>query len=254
MKLHIIGPGVVGTATGKGFQRFGHQVVYTDKGEDHAVEADLHFICTPETAVAEVVASLAQAEGQRDEGETSPMEVVIRSSVPLGTTDHLDRQFAGLRFRLFHNPEFLREAVAETDFLHASRAIIGMSHPEWSGWRSHKLGLLYQQMQVRVIYCPAAVSELVKLLTNAYLATQVSFWNAIEGICANAGVNSHQVARLVALDPRVSRYGAYQHGQPYGGRCLPKDLEQLLLLASAVPEAWNFLSAVRYVNQGKGGE
>jgi len=87
------------------------------------------------------------------------------------------------------------------------------------------------------------------LASNAYLATQVSFWNQISLICEKLGVNSHVVGKACALDPRISEYGASFHGQPFGGRCLPKDLESLRLVAMKLGVHTLLLDAVKEVNE-----
>jgi len=257
MKLHIIGPGVVGKATGEGVRRFGHDIIYTDKGDPHwEVEANIHFICTPEEVVENVVDEMLH---RGTNGECR--DIVIRSSVPPGTTAYLAEKYKRLA-RFWHNPEFLREAVAEQDFLNTGRAIIGLTDPYYAGLRFCALRTLYEQMLVPIYFCSSTESELVKLITNAYLATQVSFWNAMESLCERERVNSHALARLVALDPRVSKYGAFQHGQPYGGRCLPKDVQQLIdrstrEMSDGHDWSWvtaHFLKGIQRVNRSLGGE
>ena len=243
MKLHIIGPGVVGKATGEGFKRFGHQVVYTDRGDNHAVEADLHLICTPEDTVKEVVQELAEGLGPSAEYASGYHQVVVRSSVPPGTTTALAKKYPGVRF--WHNPEFLREATAESDFLHADRAVLGYTDNPFC----YGLDQLYHEMGVPIYRCSSAVSEMVKLVTNASLATQLGFWQTIQGLCETKGLNSHQVGRLVALDPRVSSYGPGMHGTSYGHtKCLPKDLAQLIRLGNEAQRHVDVLEAVRLMD------
>lgn len=233
MKTTVVGSGVVGMATGRAMERFGFEVAYTDKehtfDDVRATGADLYLICTPEGVAPSVVHGLSRVSGA----------IVIRSSVAPGTT-------AGLACELgrpiWHNPEFLREAVAESDFLHAGRAIVGSAVPTRISPPTHispyqvcwALESVYQRMQVPVYRCSSTESEMVKLLTNVYLSVLISTWNDFKVLCDYFGVNSHSVARLVALDSRVSSYGSYQHGRAYGGRCLPKDMDALLVLAQQV--------------------
>ena len=125
MRIHVIGPGVVGMATGRGCERFGHQVVYSDKGHDHqAVQADLTLICTPEAVVPKVVRELGGGKGP----------VVIRSSVPPGTTAQLESE---THLGLCHNPEFLREATAEADFLARRQRVLMRSRHAEDPYRLH---------------------------------------------------------------------------------------------------------------------
>jgi UDPglucose 6-dehydrogenase len=243
MRIHIIGAGVVGVAVGRGCARFGHEVVYTDKGHDHqAVQADLTLICTPEAAVPKVVRELGGGKGA----------VAIRSSVPPGTTAQLESE---IHLGLCHNPEFLREATAEADFLEAPLAIVGVpGYPNGSPlgdmWVTQdKLKELYLSMGKQVRVCNSTESELLKLLNNAHLASLISWWNEAAQMCRHLGVNSHHLARLmVENDPRISPYGALRHGAPYGGHCLPKDTEQLRALAEREGVNTLILDAVRKVN------
>ena len=236
MRIHIVGSGTVGRATGRGCERFGHEVVYTDKGHDHqAVQADLTLICTPEAAVPKVVRELTWHKGP----------VAIRSSVPPGTTAELASE---RHMGLCHNPEFLREATAEADFLEAKVAIVGFPSPIAQPTVA-KLQELYEGMGKQVVLCNSAESELLKLLNNAYLATLISWWNDVALLCHAVGVNSHHLARLmVENDSRISLYGALRHGAPWGGHCLPKDMEQLRCLAEQQGVATPLLDAVRQVN------
>ena len=271
MKIHVVGAGVIGCATGKGFARFGHQVVYSDidprardrigdaefhiSGKGNWIpEANVHFICTPEGSVPDVVRSLKTIQGA----------IVIRSSVPPGTTQKLAEELNRI---LWHNPEFLREAMAEQDFLWARYAIVGTPTKNSRFNPSLRNGLntiynfveLYEEMGIEVFYCSSTESELVKLFTNTYLATLISIWSENKLLCDALSVNSHKVARLVALDERVSKYGAYMHGAAYGGMCLPKDVAQVLKLAEQMlgnPSdiATPLLYAVQLVNKRHRGE
>ncbi len=240
MKIHVIGPGVVGRATGEGFRRFGHEVIYTDVGGMFPSDKqDLNIICVPEKEVPGVVHKLSVWLSNH----VQPNEAIIRSSVVPRTTERLSSQHD---MNLWHNPEFLKELTAEQDFLTQPYAIIG-GIPTNSGLA---LELLYKSMDKEVIWCSPTESELAKLITNVYLATQISFWNEMKKFADAAKVNSHTVARLVSLDSRVSHYGAYMHGSPYGGRCLPKDVQQLLSLELDTP----LLNAVKSINNSLGGQ
>lgn len=255
MKINIIGAGVVGLATGKGFARFGHKVVYSDidpKAQTRVgdaefrvlakssiiPEADVHFVCVPEDAAPDVVRWLNAARGA----------IVIRSSVPPGTTAKLSEELGRV---LWHNPEFLREATSEQDILWAKHTIIGAAAEEKA--KPYGLEEAYREMNIEVLYCSSTESELVKLFTNNYLAMLISYWNQAKTFCDALGVNSHKVAKLVALDPRVSSYGAYMHGAPYGGTCLPKDILQMIKLADKLGVFSGFLFAVRTENLRLGG-
>ena len=258
MKVLIIGAGTVGLATGRGFERFGHVVYYADTNaaalegidenrrvgpDDMLGELDVMFVCVPEAQVENVVHTLVERSG----GGMVP-RIVIRSTVAPGTTDGL----AHLA-RVIHNPEFLRGAVAEDDFLHERYTILGVPYGEAPGAFSGLI-VAYNAMGRKVVMCSSTESELAKLLQNNHLAMLISFWNEAAAIAESVGVNSHVVARLTTLDSRVSTYGAYKHGAPYTGGCLPKDLRQTLDFARERGVETPLLVAVAKVNAHMGGE
>ena len=89
---------------------------------------------------------------------------------------------------------------------------------------------------------------MVKLSLNSYLHTLISFWNEIHMICEKVGIPSHLVGRLAAEDPRVPTYGAVMHGNPVGGRCLPKDIEQLISFAEDLSYSPDLLLEAQRLN------
>ena len=104
-------------------------------------------------------------------------------------------------------------------------------------------------MGKEIRFCSSVESELLKLLNNAHLASLISWWNEVAPLCRALGVSSHYLARLmVSNDPRISPYGALRHGAPYGGHCLPKDMEQLRCVAEQQGVPTLLLDAVRQVN------
>jgi len=266
MRVHVIGAGIVGLATGRAFTRFGHDIYYSDNNPaaknkltkqelenwvnlDAMFDMRMHFVCVPETAVEEVVKGLGQKKGA----------IIIRSTVPPGTTERLTQESGR---PIYHVPEFLREATAEDDVLFAEYVIIGK--PNYYGYihdmYEQDLHTLYESMNKRVIKCTSTESELVKLITNNHLATLISFWNEVKLLCDKLQVNSHRVANLVTLDTRVSKYGALKHGAAYGGACLPKDVKQMLAFAHTTLATTGgdpltpLLYAVQDINKWYGGE
>jgi len=231
--IQIIGPGVVGKATGEGFKRYGHIIDYVDKGEEIRY-ADIHFICTPENEVEDVVARIKSSKWFVGEEI-----IVVRSSTKPGTINSLMWKYD---IHICHNPEFLRESVAEFEFLNMDRVIIGGC----CSIHEDILEELYKPFQVPIIRTTPTMSEMIKLTTNAYLSTTISFWNEISQICKKLGLNSHELGSIVSLDPRIPAYGAKMHGKPFGGKCLPKDLDQMLELY----DDSILLKAVKEVNRG----
>jgi nucleotide sugar dehydrogenase len=230
IKIQIIGPGVIGKATGEGFGRYGHDVWYVDK-DDKLHPATFHFICVPEKEVKKVI------EKMRDSNILGSGTIVVRSTI----TPAIYEDIISIYPHISHNPEFLRESVAEYEFMTANRVIIGECCKE------HGMSLddLYKPFQIPIIHTKPLISIMVKLTTNAYLSTTISFWNEIKEICDGVGINSHKVGSIVSMDPRIPTYGAKMHGKPFGGKCLPKDLDQMLELY----EDSILLKAVKEVNE-----
>jgi len=242
--IGVIGYGPVGRTTAEVMRRLGHDVAVSDKDTGMLEEAysqgyhylekdskvDILFICVPETKVLDALLSVPHGT-----------ITVIRSTVPPGTTDKLSEQFG---HPLVHMPEFLREATALWDALNPRFYIIGSHHQEDSQYLARVLA----PMLVPIITVSPSTSEMVKLVFNAYFHTLVSFWNEIHLISNLAGLNSHVIGKLCAQDPRVSPYGATIHGQPVGGRCLPKDLAQLVAFAESKGYVPELLEAVQQMN------
>ena len=248
MKIQIVGAGVIGQATGRGFARLGHEVTFFDldggvmnqlREEGYNVSrhpamenADIYFLCVPESVIEKVVEKWATPERL----------LVIRSTVPPGTADRLSR----MNCHICSNPEFLREAVAEYEFLNPPGIIIGPCCPE------HRIMLekLYKPFQMPIRVVKREVAEFTKLVVNGYLACQISYWNQIKLLADALGINSHEVGMLASYgDDRVSPYGARMHGKPYSGKCLPKDLQQLIGLCQ-VGRSVNsqLLEAIKAIN------
>jgi len=234
LKLQIIGAGVVGKATGLGFQRYGHYVIFKDKG-DTLEDADINLVCVPESEVKNVIQALMPVLKMHG-------LPVIRSTVPPSTTTRLSSEH---NVHICHNPEFLREATSEYDFLNPTRIVIG----ECCEKHGDLLEELYKPFNVPIVRVDTKISEMVKLASNAYLATSISFWNEIHQICKNFG-DSHKVGAITCMDPRISSYGARMHGKPFSGHCLPKDLDQLITFAKDwVGHDPKLLKAVKEVNE-----
>ena len=244
MKVGVIGYGVVGGATAELLRRLGHEVWVRDTSSaaaeraksdgfwhlGPATELEVVFLCVPE---AEVPGTVATISG-------SPV-TVVRSTVPPGTTDRLSLE---LGRPLVHMPEFLKEAAALWDVLNPNFVLIGSRDSEHAA----VVARIFEPMLVPVVVVPPDTSEMVKLALNCYLHTIVSFWNEIHLICDGTGISSHQVGRLCSQDPRVTTYGANMHEKPVGGRCLPKDIAQLIEFSRGRGYDPQLLNAAQQVN------
>ncbi len=223
MKVQIVGVGVVGGAQAYLASKLGHEVLGVDRGRPTSEYArmvpemerdvDVTFICTQEAYVPGVVADLVERQVKG--------LYVIKSTVPPGTTRSLMEKY---RIHICHNPEFLVEKIALESITHPSMVAIG----QCCAAHSEILKKFYAPLGCPVVVSQPTVTETVKLTLNSYLSTLISFWNQIDKIAKTVGVSTKEVADIVKLNPQVSGYGTEFFGSPFGGKCLPKDLDQII--------------------------
>jgi len=159
--------------------------------------------------------------------------VTVKSTVPPGTTEEVvipiletSGKEAGKDFGVCMCPEFLREGKAIYDFMHPARVIIG----EYDSRSGDVLGRLYQGFKVPILRTNLKTAEMIKLASNAFLATKISFINEIGNLCKRLGIDVYEVAKGMALDNRIGSQ-FLNAGVGFGGSCLPKDL--IMLIAKA---------------------
>jgi UDPglucose 6-dehydrogenase len=190
------------------------------------------------SAVHAVVDAVPAAEGRA---------LVMKSTVPCGTGASLQRVFGeqgkqGLGY--VSCPEFLKEGSAVQDFLHPDRVVIG----DDGGWAGDAVVELYSPLDAPLVRTDVASAEMVKLASNAFLATKISFINEIANVCEETGADVVEVARGMGLDDRI---GAkfLQAGIGFGGSCFPKDVDALKQLAGNSGYHFQLLTAVIEVNE-----
>jgi UDPglucose 6-dehydrogenase len=173
--------------------------------------------------------------------------LVMKSTVPCGTGASLQRVFGeqgkdGLAY--VSCPEFLKEGSAVKDFLHPDRVVVGESG-DWSG---DAVVDLYAPLNAPLVRTDIASAEMVKLASNAFLATKISFINEIANVCEETGADVVEVARGMGLDDRIgSKF--LQAGIGFGGSCFPKDVDALKQLAGNSGYHFQLLTAVIEVNE-----
>jgi UDPglucose 6-dehydrogenase len=173
--------------------------------------------------------------------------LVMKSTVPCGTGAAIRRGFGergkdGLRY--VSCPEFLKEGSAVQDFLHPDRVVVG----DEGDWAGDAVVELYAPLQAPLVRTDIASAEMVKLASNAFLATKISFINEIANVCEETGADVVEVARGMGLDDRIGPK-FLQAGIGFGGSCFPKDVDALKQLAGNSGYHFQLLTAVIEVNE-----
>ncbi|MFF3563433.1 2-dehydropantoate 2-reductase N-terminal domain-containing protein [Streptomyces sp. NPDC002574] len=277
-RIFIVGSGVVGTATGKGFLHAGHEVTFIDvlpqridalrsEGLDARDTLDLRaepgaflFLTLPTPNVGHRYDLSAFEAGSTSVGEAladaaEKHIVVVRSTVPPGTAEGLVQPLLekhsggtlGEDFMLASNPEFLRAASAVEDFRYPWMTVIA-SRSARTRERLAEL-LLPFGGEMRFFSDPAE-AEFVKCAHNIYNATKISFWNEMWLVSQSLGLDLDPIAQTVARSAEGSYNPLYgiRGGAPYGGVCLPKDTQGFLGLADTIGLDMPLLRAVVAVN------
>jgi UDPglucose 6-dehydrogenase len=252
----IIGQGFVGNALKRAFAQ--HYKVYTydkmfaDLSTHKSVselsrDCDLLFVCVPtpmrkdgscDVSIVKKVVQEACSTGRRN-------IIAIKSTVPPNTTKVL--QDLCQDSQIVFNPEFLLERNAEEDFRSTNRVILGGPRPATT-----RLKQFYSKIfpNAHIIKTDSTVAEMVKYLTNSFLAVKVSFANEIYAICKNLDVDYDKVTEYALHDDRLGKTHWAVPGPDghygFGGSCFPKDINALMYLAqtlcikaNTIEGAWN---------------
>ena len=250
--IGVIGVGWVGLCTAACFAELGHEVVardilpdkveslargqvpihepglselvrtnerrlrFTTSMEEVRERTRLLFCCvdTPPTYSGD--ADLSRVERVVDElGDSTEHAIVMKSTVPVGTGRSIRRRREGLGY--VSNPEFLKEGTAVNDFMHPDRVVIGAA--EDAGAFAERVAALYEPLGAPVVRTDVASAEMIKLASNAFLATKISFINEIANVSEELGADVTEVARGMGLDDRIGNK-FLRAGIGYGGSCL----------------------------------
>ena len=177
-------------------------------------------------------------------GESSEHALVMKSTVPVGTGRSIQRRKEGLGY--VSNPEFLQEGSAVEDFMHPDRVVIG-ADPSSEGF-ADRVEQLYAPLDAPSVRTDVASAEMIKLASNAFLATKISFINEIANVSEELGADVSEVARGMGLDDRIGPK-FLRAGIGYGGSCFPKDVQALKQLAGNSGYHFQLLTSVIEVNE-----
>jgi UDPglucose 6-dehydrogenase len=173
--------------------------------------------------------------------------LVMKSTVPVGTGATIKRRLTALgkeHFGYVSCPEFLKEGSALEDFLQPDRVVIGDDR-DWAG---DAVVRLYEPFDAPLVRTDVPSAEMIKMASNAFLATKISFINEIANVCELTGADVIEVARGMGLDQRIGRH-FLNPGLGYGGSCFPKDVSALKQLAGNTGYHFQLLTAVIEVNE-----
>jgi UDPglucose 6-dehydrogenase len=173
--------------------------------------------------------------------------LVMKSTVPSGTGVSVKRMFAEQgkgALAYVSCPEFLKEGSAVKDFMNPDRVVIG----DVGDWAGDAVAELYAPLDAPLVRTDIASAEMVKLASNAFLATKISFINEIANVCEETGADVVEVARGMGLDDRIGPK-FLQAGIGFGGSCFPKDVDALKQLAGNSGYHFQLLTSVIEVNE-----
>jgi UDPglucose 6-dehydrogenase len=227
---------------------------FTAEPSEAVPDAAVLFICVgrPTTATGDASLTAVEAVG-RDVAQYAKSGVAVaeKSTVPPGTADRLrltiGRERPGLTFSVVANPEFLREGHAVRDTLNPDRIVVGAD--DASGFEAMRE--LYRPLTERgipLIETDCRTAELSKLASNAFLATKVSFANAMARVAELTGADVVRIAEVMGADPRIGP-DFLQAGLGFGGYCLPKDTHTLERIAQRAGYEFGLLREVMLVNE-----
>ena len=177
--------------------------------------------------------------------------LVTKSTVPIGTGEHLRRRIREknprLNFGIVSNPEFLREGAAINDFMRPDRVVIGSRDEEAIAIMRDLYRPLYL-IEAPFVLTSLEAAELTKYAANAFLATKISFINEIASLCESIGCDVHDVAKAIGMDRRIG--SKFLHPGPgFGGSCFPKDTQALASVAREFGRDSLIVDAVIEVNR-----
>lgn len=283
--IAVIGTGYVGLSSGACFARLGHVVICVDVVEEKVAKLRAGILPIVETGLEELVAEGVSAgrlsfttdiasavadaevvflcvptpEGEDGNADLSYIQtaartlspilqsgavVVNKSTVPVGSTKVVERELKRPDVSVVSNPEFLREGSAIQDFLKPDRVVVGSDDQE----AAIKVASLYEKVGAPTVLTDPASAETIKYAANAFLATKISYINAVAAICEGVGADIRDVVLGLGYDHRIG-HEFLRPGPGWGGSCFPKDTKALVKIAENVGYDFGLLKGVITVNE-----
>ncbi len=283
--IAVIGTGYVGLTTGACFAHLGHRVICADVvadkierlrrgdipihearleqivrehlddgnlsfvlgSEDAVTEADFVYLCvpTPQSADGSADLSYLRAAASEISANLKPGVIVVnKSTVPVGSTLLVEQALGRSDVAVVSNPEFLREGTAVDDFLHPDRVIIGADDQA----AASRVASLYAGVRAPIMVTDPASAEICKYASNAFLATKLSFTNAIAALCEAVGADVNDVLLGMGYDHRIG-HEFLRPGPGWGGSCFPKDSQAIISIAEDAGYDFSLMRGVIAVNE-----
>ena len=257
--IGIIGQGFVGNAIYQKFKNYFDVHTYdldeskSNDTKENVIHQQYLFLCLPTPMNTDGSCNVDILERELEnidliaDNHEVVKTVVIKSTISPGTTEKWNKKYEALN--IVFNPEFLTEANAVEDFNNQNRIILGGPRPATT-----ELRRLYSKVfpKAHIIKTDSTHAEMVKYLTNSFLATKVSFANEIYQVCEKLNIDYDKVVEYATLDDRLGKSHWNVPGPDgdfgFGGHCLPKDLSALIYLAMNLDTETNVLNAVEETN------
>jgi UDPglucose 6-dehydrogenase len=226
-------------------RRNAERITFTTEMNELLDGARLLFVCvdTPPTYSGDADLSRVRAVVEELPDESDHV-LVMKSTVPAGTGQSIRRDMPELSY--VSCPEFLKEGTAVADFMHPDRVVVGADSGDETA--AAAVEGLYKPLGGEILRTDVASAEMIKLASNAFLATKISFINEIANVCEEVGADVGQVAKGMGLDERIGS-SFLRAGIGYGGSCFPKDVSALKMLAGNTGYHFQLLTAVIEVNE-----
>jgi len=221
------------------------RLTFTTEIADLLAAARILFVCvdTPPTYSGDADLGRVMSVVEELRGDSSHA-LVMKSTVPVGTGQKIQRELSDTAYAAC--PEFLKEGTAVEDFMNPDRVVIGID--PGNEWAAEEVEKIYAPLQAQIMRTDVSSAEMIKLASNTFLATKISFINEIANVCEEVGADVCEVARGMGMDERIGPK-FLQAGLGFGGSCFGKDVSALRKLAANTGYHFQLLNAVVEVNE-----
>lgn len=214
--------------------------------------SDVIFVAvhTPTQKSGETNLSYVESVSQEIAKAMNSYKVIVsKSTMPVETGKKIKEIIKAysskdVDFDVVSNPEFLREGTAVKDFLYPERIVIGLENKK----AEKIMRQMYYPIKAPIIVTNIETAEMIKHASNAFLATKISFINAVANICERVGADVEEIAQVMGLDQRIGK-SFLKAGIGFGGSCLPKDIDAFIHISTKNGYNFKLLKRIRQINQ-----